>query len=101
MSATRRNLIGVAVVAAVVGIGVAAPVAADSANDWQSAPGVTVCVQGGVSIIGGGQSLVPGGGIPPYGGGQCTTQYGTYQNCLIQQGFGCNRLLAAHCRSRL
>ena len=92
MRATRRNLIGVAVAAAVVGISVAAPAAADTANDCQSAQGVTVCAQGGVSSIGGGQSLVPGGGIPPYGGGQCTTQYGTYQNCLVQQGFGRNRL---------
>jgi len=92
MRATRRNLIGVAVVAAVVGISVAAPAAADLSNDCQSAQGVTVCAQGGVSSIGGGQSLVPGGGIPPYGGGECTTQYGTYQNCLIQEGLGRSHL---------
>jgi hypothetical protein len=88
MRATRRNLIGVAVVAAVVGISVAAPAAADLSNDCQSAQGVTVCAQGGVSSIGGGQTSVPGGGIPPYGGGECATQYGTYQNCLIRDGVG-------------
>lgn len=92
MRATGRNLIGVAVVAAVVGVSVAAPAAADSSNDCQSAQGVTVCAQGGVSSIGGGQSLVPGGGVPPYDGGQCATQYGTYQNCLVQRGFSRNRL---------
>ena len=92
MRATRRNLIGVTIVAAVVGISVAAPAAADSSNDCQSAQGVTVCAQGGVSSIGGGQSLAPGGGVPPYGGGQCATQYGTYQNCLVRQGFSRNRL---------
>jgi hypothetical protein len=89
--ATRRNLIGVAVAAAVVGISVAAPAAADTANDCQSAQGVTVCAQGGVSSIGGGQDSVPGGGIPPYGAGECTTQYGTYQNCLVQEGLGRNQ----------
>jgi hypothetical protein len=37
---------------------------------------------------GAGQSvLAPGaGGIPPYGGGGCVTPYGTYQNCIVQQG---------------
>ncbi len=92
MRATRRNFIGAAVVAAVVGISGAAPAAADTSNDCQSAQGVTLCAQGGVSSIGGGQLLVPGGGLPPYSGGQCTTQYGTYQNCLVQQGFNRNRL---------
>ena len=86
MRATRRNLIGATVVAAVVGISVAAPAAADSPNDCQSAAGVTVCAQGGVTGVSGGQSSTPIGGIPPYGGGDCTTQYGTYQNCIVQQG---------------
>lgn len=79
------------VVAAVVGISVAAPAAADSSNDCSSSAGVTVCAQGGVTGVRGGQSLTPGGGIPPYSGGQCTTQYGTYQNCLIQEGLGRNQ----------
>ncbi len=74
------------VVAALFDISVAAPVAADSSNDCQSAAGVTVCAQGGVAGVGGGQSVVPGGGIPPYGGGECTSQFGTYQNCIVQQG---------------
>ena len=86
MRATRRDLFGVAVAAALAGISVAAPVAADSPNDCQSAAGVTVCAQGAVTGVSGGQSLAPGGGIPPYGGGECATQYGTYQNCIVQQG---------------
>jgi len=67
----------------------AAPLAAaDSSNDCQSSAGVTVCAQGAVTGAGGGQSVVaPGaGGIPPYSGGECTTPYGTYQNCIVQQG---------------
>jgi hypothetical protein len=86
--AIRRSLIGVTVAAAAVGISVAAPAAADPSNDCQSSGGVTVCAQGGVMGAGRGPPVVApgGGGIPPYSGGQCVNAYGTYQNCIVQQG---------------
>jgi hypothetical protein len=89
MGSAPRYLIELAVAAAAVGISVAPPAAADPANNCQSSGGVTVCAQGDVTGAGGGSpsAVAPGGGIPPYSGGQCTTPYGTYQNCIVQQGF--------------
>jgi hypothetical protein len=89
MRATRRYLIELTVAAAAVGISVAAPAAADPAsNICQSTGGAVVCAQGRIDgAIGGQFEVAPGaGGIPPYSGGSCATPYGTYQNCLIQQG---------------
>jgi hypothetical protein len=89
MRATRRYLIDLAVAAAAVGISVAAPAAADSSpNICQDTGGATVCAQGSINGAVGGQSVeAPGaGGIPPYTGGSCATPYGTYQNCIVQQG---------------
>lgn len=89
MRATRRCLIELTVAAAAVGISVAAPAAADSSpNVCQDTGGATVCAQGSINGAVGSQFVqAPGaGGIPPYSGGSCATPYGTYQNCIIQQG---------------
>jgi hypothetical protein len=89
MRATPRYLIELTVAAAAVGMSVAAPAAADpSSNICQSTGGAIVCAQGNINGAVGGQSIeAPGaGGIPPYSGGNCTTPYGTYQNCIVQQG---------------
>jgi hypothetical protein len=89
MRAKRRYLIELTVAAAALGMSVAAPAAADSSsNICQDTGGATVCAQGSINGAVGGQSIeAPGaGGIPPYSGGSCTTAYGTYQNCIVQQG---------------
>ena len=99
MRATRRCLIGfvVAVAATIIGIVVAPSASADCVDSGN----VTVCAQGEVRDGGpsAGSSTGPyypydcqddwmcssGAGVPFYGGG-CTTPYGTYQNCIVQQG---------------
>ena len=88
MRATRCCLIELMVAAAAAGISVAAPAAADpQSNICQSTGGAVVCAQGRTDGAVGGQSdVAPSGGIPPYSGGSCATQYGTYQNCIVQQG---------------
>lgn len=89
MRPTRRCLIRgfVAVAAPVVALTGALPAGAAPSTNCQSSRAATVCAQGGIT----GESGVTGStghqGIEaPYGGG-CTSQYGTYQNCAIDDNF--------------
>ena len=95
MKATRSCLIlGLAaVVTPVVALSAAPPAAANPTTNCQSGGAATVCAQGGVT----GQSSVTGPSSPiggtghygveaPYGQG-CTSAYGTYQNCAVEDEF--------------
>jgi hypothetical protein len=90
MYKTTTVLAALLIGAAAIVIGIVPPAAAEPANDCQTIGAATVCAQGNVSG-GGGQS--PNSSVPYFGpnplfygyGAGCTTPYGTYQNCAVQE----------------